>query len=86
MSLAEVAEHLGKSTDTARKLLNRYGITEKRGYPRDKVLALKPSGQGRRTDLEKAAAKPIAETITTMRDQLAAIHQRHKDTPCDRES
>lgn len=58
MSLAEVAEHLGKSTDTARKLLNRYGITERRGYPRDQVLALKPTGQGTRTDLHGRIDRP----------------------------
>lgn len=60
MSLAEAAAHLSKgrtkplSPDAARKFLNRYGITEKRGYDRAAVLALKPAGQGRRTDLQQA--------------------------------
>lgn len=55
MSREEAAEVLGVSPESVRHVLRRYGITEERGYPRDKVLALKRKGRGRRTDLQKDA-------------------------------
>ena len=40
MTREEAAAHLGISPDSVRNTLRRYGITERRGYPRDQVLGL----------------------------------------------
>lgn len=53
MTREEAAEVLGVAPDSVRHVLRRYGITEARGYPRDRVLALRRKGRGHRTDLEE---------------------------------
>lgn len=83
MSREQVAALLGGiSPESVRSWARRQKPPVRFGYSRADVEAAiaRRTGQGRRTDLEKAAAKPIAEAITTMRDQLAAIHQQPKDT------
>ena len=53
MTRDEVAQLLDIKPEYVRVLMRRYGIQEKRGYPRDLVESLKLKGQGRRTDLHK---------------------------------
>lgn len=53
LSTTEVAELLGIAPQSVRSTLRRYGITEKRGYARAEVEAMRRHGQGRRTDLEQ---------------------------------
>lgn len=55
MSREEVAALLGIAPESVRKTLGRYGITEVRGYPRDRVAGLRRLGRGHRIDLERKA-------------------------------
>ena len=48
MTREEVAEHLGIDPESVRSTMRRYGITERRGYPRDQVLALERKPLGRK--------------------------------------
>jgi hypothetical protein len=57
MTRAEVAAMLGISPDSVRNTLARAGITEERGYPRERVerLAERRPMRGYRTDLHGPA-------------------------------
>lgn len=53
MSRDEAAAVLGVAPQSVRHVLRRYGVTEERGYPPERVreVARNRKGQGRRTDL-----------------------------------
>jgi hypothetical protein len=64
MTREEVATLLGISPESVRKTMHRYGITERRGYPRSEVEGLRRPGRGARTDLAKTT-EPTAPTGPT---------------------
>lgn len=55
MSREEVAALLKIEPNSVRNTLRRYGITERRGYPRDAVESLQRVGRGFRSDLTSSA-------------------------------
>lgn len=50
MTRDEVAVLLGIKPNSVRDTLRRYGITERRGYPREAVESLERPGRGRRRE------------------------------------